>query len=460
MVRAAVVLLLALLAAKMYAVSVFDQPGIDFYHFWGVPTALKLSGHRLSSPYRQRDQYAEILNEHAGAGPGDRLLARANRERRSLDLTGSPLVYTAFAVLPQDYSTALGLFRGVMVVAFLATTALLGTLYRHEPFLAATLGLALLITADPYKNDLSLGNINILLLCGLACCLAAMHALLGQPRQHHLVVSSGILTGLSALTLLKPLVLLPCLALAVGLCMSHRRGAMLRSLGLAVVPTLGLLLLPCLYFGSWTVWGDWYQAVYGADHRRLFYPTGQGNFSFALLASDRLGVHYLPLAAGLAIALVVSFIVVAATAGRPAATGRSCHIQDPHLLVSVGLVATFALSPLAWVHYYLLFLIPALWLTSLSARSLVIGFLGLTSLVMSSGAADYAFLRLQQDGLIPWVRALSWLPAWIGILVAIRGGQGGRTGRANPGMITESIGRSDTGGLRPTGPAGTDPAPT
>ena len=411
MVRALVILLLALVVGKAYSATVFNQAGIDFYHFWGVPTALKLSGHRLGSPYAQEDHYAQVLNDHASTVLGDEQLARVNRERRTLDLTGSPLLYTAFAVLPQDYSTALGLFRGFEVVLFLVAVAMLGSLYHYEPFLSATLGLTLLIAADPYKNDLSLGNFNILLLCGLATALAAIEYLPARPLRHKLILSSALLTGLACLTLLKPLVLLPCLLLVTSLYRSPSTRPAAASLGVAFASTLVLVLLPCLYFRSWSVWWDWYSAVYGADHRRLFYPVEQGNFSFALLVADWLEGRYAPLAAGLGTLLVASLLLVATAHRRPDRSGQSLAICDPHLLVSLGVLATFALSPLAWVHYYMLLLIPALWLGSLSGTSVVIALLGLTALVMSSGAPDYLFLILRRDALIPWVRALSWLPA-------------------------------------------------
>jgi hypothetical protein len=333
---------------------------------------------------------------------------------------------------------------------FLVTVAMLGRLYHYEPFLSACLGLALLTAADPYKNDLSLGNMNILLLFGLAGSLAAIHALQERPCPRGPIVSSGVLAGLAGLTLLKPLVLLPCLALALGLCRGQGKRSLLASLGMAVAPTLGLVSVPCLYFASWTVWGDWYQSVYGADHLRLFYPIGQGNYSFALLASGWLQVRYLPLAACLGTALIASVLLAAASGRRPERAGQTPAIYDPHLLVSLGVVATFALSPLAWVHYYMLLLIPALWLASLSGRSAVTALLGLAALVMSSGAADYVFFLLQRDALIPWARALSWLPAWVGILLAIRAGAP---------TVRASAGRSGAGGLRPPDPAGSGPAP-
>lgn len=449
MVRAAVVLLLALFAAKVYVFSVFAQPGLDFYHFWGVPTALKLSGHKLGSPYPQSAQYAQILNEHAGTVPGDTKLARANLERRQLDLTGSPLLYMAFTVLPLDYSTALSLFRIFMLIVFLVSIATLGALYRYDAFLSATLALALLTVADPFKNDLSLGNINILLLCGLAGSLAAIHSLPARPPRRHTVVAGAVLTVLAGLTLLKPLVLLPCLALAIGLGLGRLRRSLPACVGMAALPTLGFLLLPCLYFGSATVWGDWLRALDGPDHRRLFYPIEQGNFSFALLASDWLGVPYLLMAAGLAIGLVASSAVVAATAQRPEKTAESSPFCDPHLQVSIGLVATIALAPLAWVHYYLLLLIPALWLASLWPRARVIGILGLTALLMSSGAGDFAFSRLDLAAPIPWTRALSWVPAWFGILLVIR-----------TGTLSPPIAQSGAGGRRPPSLADSDPGPT
>ena len=89
-------------------------------------------------------------------------------------------------------------------------------------------------------------------------------------------------------------------------------------------------------------------------------------------------------------------------------------------MTSLGLTATLALSPLSWVHYYMLLLIPAWWLMSLEGTSKSAALLGLIALVMSSGAPDHLLIQLQGESVLPLARALSWIPAWIGILLIIR----------------------------------------
>ncbi len=430
MIKPLVVILLALVAFKSYSFSVFSNPGIDFYHFWNVPAALKLGGDRLANPYLRGDQYAQVLNEYSDTVLSDAKLTLANRHRRIPDLTGSPLLYTIFSVLPKDYSEALALFRTFEVVLFFVAIVLLGSLYRYERSLSVTFALVLLLAADHLKNDLALGNINILLLCGLACALTVSPDLRERPFLPTLILSGGFLTGLAFLTLLKPLVFLPCVLLAIGLWQGQNIKTALSSSTVALLSTAVLLLIPCLYFRSWSVWWNWYTSIYGANHQRLFYPVAEGNFSFALIASDWLQVSYVPLALLVLAMLIVSIFLVIIPRrrterrgwARPGADSAAlCNAcRNPHFLASMGIVITFALSPLSWIHYYMLLLIPGWWLASLSAMSHFVALLGLTALIMSSGALDHLFIILQWGTLIPVARALSWLPAWIGILLFIR----------------------------------------
>jgi hypothetical protein len=311
------------------------------------------------------------------------------------------------------------MFRICEALLFFFTIALLGYMYQYQKSIWGALPFVLLLGVDPLKIDLALGNINILLLLGLAGTLTLIRKFYGRSVPGAPILIGGLLTVLAFLTLLKPLVLLPCLLLAIGLCRRQSTRPALTSLGIALASTLVLLLLPCLYFGAWTVWGDWYTSVYGSNHQRLFYPVTEGNLSFALIASEWLKVGYEGFAvsglAGLAGAVLLARLA-------PRITARHLVYHSPDLLAALGIVITLALSPLSWIHYYLFLLIPGLWLISVSPHSTLIGGLGLMTLIMSSGATDYLFIVLQWESVIPLVMVLSWVPAYIGLLFLIREG--------------------------------------
>jgi hypothetical protein len=418
MIKFFVVLVLALVTFKAYVFNIFSQPGIDFYHFWGVPTALQLSDYRLGSPYAHGEQYAQVLNGYAGNMRSDGLLTMANQRRLVLDLTGSPLLYTLFAIVPRDYSRALTHFRIIEILLFFTAIALLRSAYRCGGLTVALLSLSLMLGADHLKNDLALGNITILLFFGLAATTMVMRAYndrMVMPAS----AATGLLMSLVTLTLLKPLVLLPCLGLAATLW--HRLSGQAR-LWTAILTAMGtavLVVIPCLYFRSWSVWQDWYDAVYGVNHRRLLYPVAEGNFSFSLIVSSWLNTEFGLVVIMTAAVLAGSF--VRARLGR-SIRGLDGNVFAPDLAMAAGMVLTFALSPLSWIHYYLLLLVPALWLIEHDAPESWVPHLGLATLVISSGIMDHLLTFLGWDPAIPPMRAVSWVPLWLGILLLLRAG--------------------------------------
>jgi hypothetical protein len=89
------------------------------------------------------------------------------------------------------------------------------------------------------------------------------------------------------------------------------------------------------------------------------------------------------------------------------------------MVLAIGLVLTMAGSPLYWFHYYLLSLIPALWLLSAPASAKYLAGLAAAAVVMSSGMLAPLFWWLQQLDALPPSIALSWLPLWCAILLRI-----------------------------------------
>ena len=50
-----------------------DVPGIDFYTFWAVDKAQKISGHQVRTPYKEQIKYRAVLTSHAERSSDTRL---------------------------------------------------------------------------------------------------------------------------------------------------------------------------------------------------------------------------------------------------------------------------------------------------------------------------------------------------------------------------------------------------
>jgi len=157
-----------------------------------------------------------------------------------------------------------------------------------------------------------------------------------------------------------------------------------------------------------------------------------GNYSTPLLASSWLGVDLSAIAGALLALLVASLVVVrwpvagwrprAALAATVSTFGRL--FGDPHAAVAAALGLTMAASPLAWVHYYVLLLIPSLWLLGSGAVSPAVPVLAALGVVMSGGILGLALWGLGWPGAMPATIALSWLPLWAALLIDLRWSDG------------------------------------
>ena len=87
------------------------------------------------------------------------------------------------------------------------------------------------------------------------------------------------------------------------------------------------------------------------------------------------------------------------------------------MALGIGIVLSMATAPLYWLHYYVLLLIPALWLLSGPTSSAYVPGLAAGAVLMSSGIVEFVFRLLQWREAIPASIALSWLPLWGAILL-------------------------------------------
>ena len=400
--------------------------GIDFYHFWGVPVAKRLAGGALGPPYRHGARYVDTLAEYA-AKANDSKLTEARSVWTRPDFTGSPLLYTAFAVVSSSYTGSLVAFQTLQLSLFLGSFLLLGVLYRLDPFHLTCLALLSVLFYQPLLSDVRVANLGCFQLAaftGLALLAGAVARAPGFAWRATL--GAVFLAALAALTLCKPNVAVISALLAAQLGVRHGGRLFIASALPAAAAAAVLVGIPCVYFGSWTVWREWYEFVYGANAYMLVRPMAYGNFSTALLVSSGLGLDIYAVSAGLMALLGASLLgaviwsrATQAPVGAATLAGLRRVAGDPQMALAIGIVLTMAGSPLYWLHYYVLMLIPILWLLGAPVSATYVAALAAVAMVTSSGMLALLVGWLGWPAAQPASIALSWLPLWCAILLRI-----------------------------------------
>jgi hypothetical protein len=392
------------------------QAGIDFYHFWGVAAARRLASEDLGTPYANDAGYAAILNQRADAST-DPHFKRANRERRTIDPTGTPLLYMLFAPLPDDYHSAHVLHRIAQIAALVAAVAWLCAMLGGE--LATSLGFAFAVPIfyQPFQIEMAVGNINSMqLLACVAFASLARRLAGGQDRG-----AGGLLAcSLAAFVLFKPNLLLVALLLAAFLWRALGGRRFVRLAGLAALAGAALVALSSAWFGTWRAWPEWLAFVRGAHDAKLAsYPVDDGNYAaVVLLRGASAATRSYLLTLGLVLALVATWLA-AAFLGRG---GRSLRerlaecLADPLLLISTALLVGLAVSPLVWFHYALLALFPCLWLALAEPRPGTRSILAFTSLGLYAQTPGFEVFGFSSSGSLPWLIAFAWVPAWCALV--------------------------------------------
>lgn len=425
-----ILLMLVSMAAPQLVGRFSESIGVDFYNFWGVPVALRLSGHTLGSPYTNGQRYHAVLKEYAATANQPKLRS-ASRFWSGPDFTGSPLLYRVFTLVSSDYAFSLGVFQALQILSFLGACLLVGYLSRWNLFYLLCLALLCLLIYQPLLSDLRVGNLGCWQLVVLAGVMGLASAL---PRVSSFAQRAGLgallLVVLVALTLCKPNIALVSGLLAVHLGVRH--GARLFAVGaLAAAGAAALLLIvPCLYFGSWTVWQEWYRFVYGSNPAMLVRPVASGNYATALLLSTWTGVNVAMVAGVLLLLLGLSLVVAVhwrnaslTPTPRTAREALSASLRrlfdDPRPPLAIGILLTAAASPLYWVHYYVLLFIPSLWLLN-APGSRFVPTLAAASVLMSGGMVGMLLWAFGWPTAMPASIALSWVPLWGALLISLR----------------------------------------
>ena len=383
--------LLALLVAGDAARTFPTQLGIDFYHLWGVPMGQRASASPIS-PYAQTSQYAALLNLLAEHSPSEALRA-ANRAKREIAPTGTPLFYAAFGFLPDDYGAAHLLFAVLQYLAGAAAVFLLARLRGLAPWPALCVALAVELTFNPFVQDVKWGNATAFQLLFLAACLhVSLSGALERGRAHFLFPAA-----LAVFVLFKPNTI--WIAAMLALHYASLRGARDTLVGAALALPAAVIAwgLGAWYFHDAAIWNEWLAYVRGGS---LVYRFEQGNQSWPMLFAQ-----LSPSRSAYAYGLLISALIAIALVSR----GRA-WLRDPWAAAGVGVLFTLAASPLVWPYYHLFALIPMAWLFRDRGRWDAPSWCVVASYAALSSPMLALLLAADQLVALRLIMFLSWLP--------------------------------------------------
>lgn len=426
-VAAAIVLVLLYLVVVHVTSLARQITPIDFYQYWGAGAARRLSPETLGSPYREAQRYGAVLLE-AAKGSGEPMFQRVSQLATPPNFTATPFVYTLFTALPASYTQANLLYYSLQTLFFFAAVIVVGVVYRYPAFPLFCLALLLVLGSVSLNSDLRLGNLGCVQFLSLAI-LVALADRLGDARPSS-SVGAAVLSGLTLLVLAKPNVALVLVFMVLHLWAARGARFVMMAAWPAVLCGGTAVMLSSLHFGSWTVWKDWGEVALGLTTvgRRpsaLGQGLARGNYATPLLVGSWLNLSAWMSAALIAAGLATSALVACGRSLRAGARAAALRralgraLGDPHLAMAIGITLTIALPPLVWFHYYVLALIPSLWLLNAPSRRSAPRWCGLAALVLSAGLPTGLFLLLAWNTAGHVTAALSWLALWAGILLRL-----------------------------------------
>jgi hypothetical protein len=410
-------LLAAFLLLKATAAFPF-QFGIDLYQFWGVPVAYKSLATK-ASPYADPSGYARVLNGISDASENAKL-HHANYFRRSLEPMATPFFYAAFDLAPSEFENAQILHTTLLFLAAGLGVFMLARLRGVAPWPGVCIALLVELTFNPFVQDVKYGNVSSLQLLYMV---AMLHAAAHKLHSRNALSASIFLGSLAAFVIFKPNTLWIALALAIHYAIVAGRRKFLA--GAAAAALVSVLAIACgaWYFQDANVWAEWLRFTQGMNGGSLVRSLEQGNQSIPMLLAQRsmsysLLQYTLMISAWLALAFVLAMSSMGRTGDLLVPTAVKCF-SDPWFALGVGILFTFATSPLVWAYYHVFALILIFWLFRRDGRwdlgtwCATICFVAFANpLLEFLGAAG-------EFGAIHSLMLLSWTPLLLGTLVYV-----------------------------------------
>jgi len=412
--------------------------GVDLYQYWGVGQVIRVTDGRIRNPYTHQRDFNRILAMEADRST-DAIQKRVAEFRRDLELQGTPFAYFVFSWFPGDYRLTRVAYRWWQILVFISV--LCGLLRANGCSWQHSLLIPMLIfpVYGPMGSEVIVGNFNTTLMIGLAVGLYQAQKLADQPSARDrssatLLRAVLLLLWIGMFALMKPTMIMIVFVFQLFLIARFGFCLAVKASLLSTVPVGLLAALPMLRFGSASIWLDWVYYFRTSNLDMLNLPMAEGNVSTTLFLSKTLDIPLGFCALFIALLLILPLLLKAQRSGNYREVVCN-HLADPHFGLTLGVVSILSLFPLAWIHYFLLLLIPAMILLHPRHRNTAASKLAIFSLIMVSlpytgiihrllaGFKDFDTLFI-----IHCLVMSSWIPLWVaGLLMRPKEQTGDKT---------------------------------
>ena len=319
--------------------------GIDFFHYWSVPSAL--DKHAVDDIYSDEGKklLAEIMYREAllDSTPDRQKAAtvgtlRINNSR--IDTVATPFLFHVFDVLSSgNYEHDHRCFEIVSFTLFILAVTCLCRLFRYSRGMTLVLLSVLMYPFDPFRYDASVGNVNriqVAVFTAIVLLLSAPYSLKWRAKWP----ASGALLGI--LVAFKPNLYLAPIPLIAWCIMSGQVSRAAAFTGGIIAGAGTAFLLPAITFGDLSCWSQWTDVL--PDILKSTRTLQEGNFGPASLIFHFTNIDTAMLLTAVMFLLAVALAWLCRKAGERVV---------PALLV-VGPPLMLLSSRLAWTHYYTL----------------------------------------------------------------------------------------------------------
>ena len=267
-------------------------------------------------------------------------------------MTASPFLYTTVNMLStSDYESSYTIWSTLSLISFSAAILLFCHLLGFSMTASLAIFVPCLFWMDPFYSDLRVANINCIQL-GL---LALAYFLLSRDTKTVYLLSAGALIAMIAV--LKPnLAPVSLLLLGAWLIRGQRRKFLLGLAGMAV-GALFAFGVSSLFFGDMDIWFEWLDRLFKLVQVEM--PASAGNYDALRSLELTMGVQGQVALAMVVCALTLGFLWWGRKSDgqsreQAPEVSRERELIEYAQLIGMGCLVQMMVSPLVWLHYYVL----------------------------------------------------------------------------------------------------------
>jgi len=267
-------------------------------------------------------------------------------------VTGSPFLYSTVNMLSTgNYESSYRIWSTLSLISFSAAILLVCHLLGFSMTASLAIFVPCLFWMDAFHSDLRVANINSIQL-GM---LALAYFLLSRDTKMVYLLSAGALIAMIAV--LKPnLAPVSLLLLGAWLIRGQRRKFLFGLAGMAV-GVLFALGVSGLFFGGMGIWFQWLDRLFWLT--QIHMPVSAGNYDILRSLGLTLGARGQIVLAMVICALTLGFLWWGRKSDGQAReqapeARRERELIEYAQLIGMGCLVHMMVSPLVWLHYYVL----------------------------------------------------------------------------------------------------------